>query len=86
MLPQIPHVTSWRSCFHHLQAPFEMPTGVSIRHANLPITPSRGWCRPPVLLQHGLLESSVVFVDNGPRQSLAFALADAGFDVWMSNT
>jgi hypothetical protein len=39
-----------------------------------------------VLLQHGLLESSAVFVDNGPRRSLAFALADAGFDVWMSNT
>jgi pimeloyl-ACP methyl ester carboxylesterase len=43
-------------------------------------------CRPPVLLQHGLLESSAVFVDNGPGRSLAFALADAGFDVWMSNT
>ena len=39
-----------------------------------------------MLLQHGLLESSAVFVDNGPRRSLAFALADAGFDVWMSNT
>ena len=39
-----------------------------------------------MLLQHGLLESSAVFVDNGPGQSLAFALADAGFDVWLSNT
>jgi hypothetical protein len=39
-----------------------------------------------VLLQHGLLESSAVFVDNGPGRSLAFALADAGFDVWLSNT
>ena len=36
-----------------------------------------------MLLQHGLLQSSAVWVDNGPTQALAFILADAGFDVWL---
>ena len=39
--------------------------------------------RPAVLLQHGLLQCSAVWVDNGPLQALAFILADAGFDVWL---
>ena len=39
--------------------------------------------RPAVLLQHGLLQSSAVWVDNRPGEALAFILADAGFDVWL---
>ncbi|KAJ0176929.1 hypothetical protein K1T71_006938 [Dendrolimus kikuchii] len=38
-----------------------------------------------VLLQHGLLETSVDWILNGPGKGLAYVLADAGYDVWMSN-
>lgn len=40
--------------------------------------------KPAVLLQHGLVASSEVFVHNGPN-SLAFILLEAGYDVWMGN-
>ncbi|XP_014270326.1 lipase 3 [Halyomorpha halys] len=38
-----------------------------------------------VFLQHCILCSSAVFVINGPKKSLAFVLADKGYDVWMGN-
>lgn len=38
-----------------------------------------------VLLQHGLFASSVDWLLNGPKKALAYVLADAGYDVWMSN-
>uniref|UniRef100_A0A7E4VBG5 Lipase n=1 Tax=Panagrellus redivivus TaxID=6233 RepID=A0A7E4VBG5_PANRE len=40
--------------------------------------------KPVVLLQHGLFSSSIDFMENGP-ESPAFALADAGLDVWLAN-
>lgn len=38
-----------------------------------------------VLLFHGLLGSSATFVQYGSERGLAFILADAGYDVWLSN-
>ena len=41
--------------------------------------------KPVVFLQHALLDSSIAFCLNYAEQSLAFILADAGFDVWLGN-
>eukprot|EP00210_Caulerpa_lentillifera_P004703 g4487.t1 len=45
-----------------------------------------GTSRPVVYLQHGLLDSSAAFAMNGVDGSIAFTLADAGFDVWLGNS
>nr|CAI5836398.1 unnamed protein product [Callosobruchus analis] len=41
--------------------------------------------RPPILMMHSLLCSSMDWVYLGPKKSLGFLLADAGYDVWMGN-
>ncbi|KDP30819.1 hypothetical protein JCGZ_13762 [Jatropha curcas] len=42
--------------------------------------------RPPILLQHGLLLDGATWLLLPPKQSLAFLLADNGYDVWIANT
>nr|XP_018905707.1 PREDICTED: lipase 3-like [Bemisia tabaci] len=41
--------------------------------------------KPPVLLMHGLMDSSVTWLLAGPGKSLGFMLFDQGYDVWMGN-
>lgn len=41
--------------------------------------------KPVVILQHGLLDSFLAFLLNG-KDSIAFRLADAGYDVWLNNS
>ncbi|XP_023953063.1 lipase 1-like [Bicyclus anynana] len=40
---------------------------------------------PPVLLVHGIGDSSDSWLVLGPKYSLAYQLADAGYDVWIFN-
>jgi len=40
----------------------------------------------PVVLMHGLLDSSAAWVLNNQQESLAYVLADAGYDVWLPNS
>ncbi|XP_055308421.1 lipase 3-like [Sitodiplosis mosellana] len=39
-----------------------------------------------VVLQHGILESSDDFTTHDPSQALAYVMADAGYDVWITNS
>ena len=41
--------------------------------------------RPAVIIQHGSFDSADITVMNGPEKSLAFYLANQGFDVWIGN-
>lgn len=42
--------------------------------------------RPKVLLQHGLLGTSDIWILSGTDNSLPFLLADQGYDVWLGNS
>lgn len=47
--------------------------------------PNRRPFKPPVLIVHGLLDSSATWVLSNPQNALAYALVDAGYDVWLGN-
>lgn len=40
---------------------------------------------PPVILMHGLLQSSDSWLDAGPHAGLAYLLSDACYDLWVGN-
>lgn len=48
------------------------------------VSPARSG-KPVAFLQHGIMDSATTWVLNFPEQSLAYILADAGFDVWLGN-
>lgn len=41
--------------------------------------------KPVVFVMHGILSSSVDWINMGPEKGLGYLLADAGYDVWMGN-
>ncbi|CAH2097296.1 unnamed protein product [Euphydryas editha] len=41
--------------------------------------------RPPVILMHGLLQSSDAWLDAGPNDGLAYLISDACYDLWVGN-
>nr|XP_045622183.1 lipase member K-like isoform X2 [Procambarus clarkii] len=42
--------------------------------------------KEPVLMQHGLLASSACWILAPPEKAPAYIMADAGYDVWLSNS
>ena len=42
--------------------------------------------KPIVFMQHGILDSSDTFVNNGPGLAPAYIFADKGYDVWLGNS
>jgi pimeloyl-ACP methyl ester carboxylesterase len=57
---------------------------LSVHRIRKPSFVHEGTPMPAVILQHGLFQSSGIFLMN-EEESLAFYLADKGYDVWLGN-
>jgi lysosomal acid lipase/cholesteryl ester hydrolase len=60
---------------------YRIPKSYDETQKNVSAAPNK----PAVYLIHGLLDSSYTYVLNYRTQSLAYLLADAGYDVWLGN-
>jgi lysosomal acid lipase/cholesteryl ester hydrolase len=60
---------------------YRLPKSYDETQRNVSAAPNK----PAVYLIHGLLDSSYAYVLNFRAQSLAYILADAGYDVWLGN-
>ncbi|KAH7520906.1 hypothetical protein FEM48_Zijuj08G0195400 [Ziziphus jujuba var. spinosa] len=59
---------------------------LSMQRIPLGRSEGKGGSRVPVVLQHGVLMDGVTWLLLHPEKSLAFLLADNGYDVWIANT
>ncbi|KAE9614954.1 hypothetical protein Lal_00048228 [Lupinus albus] len=77
--------TQGYTCEEHLVTTKD---GYILNMPRIPVGRSKGKpCnRPPILLQHGLFMDGITWLLLPPEQSLAFLLADNGFDVWIANS
>jgi len=57
---------------------------ISLFH--IPATTTSFDRKAPVILQHGLMDTCFSFILNEPSDSLAYLLADSGYDVYLSNS
>lgn len=48
--------------------------------------PNPNSSKPPVFLQHGILNTSDIFLLGDHQNNLAYILSNAGYDVWLGNT
>lgn len=69
-------------------AEFMVPTKdgflLSVQRMSSPIF--RTVDKEPTFLYHGIMQGGEAWVLNEPRESLAFIIADSGYDVWIGNT
>lgn len=54
-------------------------------HRVLPNVSESGTLKEPVFLMHGILATAADFLITGPKNALAYLLADNGYDVWLGN-
>ena len=84
----VPQVIDDSSQFHSEEHQVTTPDNYTLTiHRIVPNTNGRPISnKVPVFLQHGLLSSSSFWVASGnDSRSLAFNLAQKGYDVWMGN-